>query len=140
MVEVEASGQPFTLKQHEADCFGFIQGLCRELNTTGPIPVPITSEAFSIILEYVQQKFVPKSEKWKEEYFTKYRMMLGKLLQCAQFLEMNDLCDEITKEIVKEVRGCQSIDQIHKKFNLNNKMSSEKRNSVMEKLSWTSLE
>ena len=139
-IEVIVSGEHFLMTKDEFSCFKYLDTMVQDIHPETPIEFDaINSDIFKILLEFVQLKFKPSKQNWKDEYFSKYQMIIPTIFQCAQFLDMPELQEDSKKEILKKINQCKSSEEMIKKLNINYNLTAEKSKEIFEKLSWSEL-
>lgn len=110
-VTVDAQGHTYELSPSEVECFGLIKRLTKDIPDHGLIPIPVQSEIFEILLEYVRSH-LKSTRNWEEIFVTKYEPLLATIFEPAQFLDVAYLPDTLASYFANKIKQCQTAKDI----------------------------
>ena len=140
-VEIFVCGEKFLISKDELSCFRFLDTMVNDIEKNEKIEFDtINPETFKILLEYVQNMYRPPNKNWKKDYFEKYRLKLGIILQCSQFLDIAELQADTKNELIKHIQTCTNSSDFNTKFNIDHNITKEKSEKVSDQLKWAEYE
>ena len=110
-VTVDAQGFKYELNPAEVECFGLIKRLVKDIPDHGEVPVPVKSEIFEILLEYVRSH-LKSTKNWEDIFVAKYEPLLASIFEPAQFLDVAYLQDTLATYFANKIKQCQTTKDI----------------------------